>query len=136
MVRLVPTLFNSANACAENVTRIPPDRHVALVGCKSSFHQTSTSTRKIRPHLPAHMHICTHAHRPTKFTPARQGPFTHSGIPTFMYTRAHIGIHTKFKEDVQKSNVKNKIQEFPDKLLKSDLRKNLIIVLRVLFPLT
>lgn len=63
MVRLVPTLFNSANACAENVTKIPLDRHVALVGSKSSFHQASTSTREIHPLLSACMHICTQTHQ-------------------------------------------------------------------------
>lgn len=93
MVSLVPTLFNSANACAENVTKIPPDRHVALVGSKSPFHQTSTFTGNYTHTYP---HTYTHAHRPTSLLQPGRGPYTHSDIPTFIYTRAHVGIHMTF----------------------------------------
>lgn len=76
----------------------------------------------------AHMHTDPHVYS------GQAGVHLHIHLPTVTYTRAHVGIHVQVKEEVQKSNLKSKIQEFPDKLFKSDLRKNLTMVLSVLLP--
>lgn len=102
----------------KNVTKIPLDRHVALVGSKSSFHQTNTSTRKIHPRSSAHIHTCTQTH---KFTPARQGRTdTHArcDILTFIYIWRTLAYYRKFKKGVWKFNVKNKNEEFPSEVKK------------------
>lgn len=129
VVRLVPILFNSANACTENVTTIPPDRHAALVGSKSSFHQTSTSIRKTHSHFSTHIiHTCTQTHEFPSARQRRMYTFWHASTDT------HNGIHVKFKKEVQKLNVKNKSKNFLMEFKKRNLRKNLITVLSISLP--
>lgn len=63
----------------KNVTKIPSDRHVALVGSKISFHQNSISTGKythIYPHTDSEIYS------------------SQAGVHRYTYTFGHNNIHT------------------------------------------
>lgn len=94
----------------KNATKIPPDRHVALVGSKSSFRQTSALTRKIHPHSSAHIRTRTRAH---KIIPAGWGctdTHTHSDRRACMYVWAHAS--KTFKRECGNSMLKIKSSNF------------------------
>lgn len=82
-----------------NLTKSSPNKHAALVGSKSFFYQTSTSTRKIHPHLSTHIHTGTQPHT---FTPAKLGyTFWHTNIHTHMGTRWHTQAIQKWSMEIQ-----------------------------------
>ena len=85
----------------KNVTKILPDRHVALVGSKISFHQNSISTRKIHPHLSAHIHTDPQIYSSQAGVHRHTHTFGHTNFHTHMGTCWHTHEIQKGSMEIQ-----------------------------------